>query len=81
MVANIDDTIRSLNRHIAILEAKTLYLIISSSSSSPNDNGDRELGADSPYRREIKAIEDEMVYTWRRKLNFERLRQMGATKY
>jgi hypothetical protein len=25
MVANIDDAIRSLNRHIAILEAKILY--------------------------------------------------------
>jgi 2-hydroxy-6-oxonona-2,4-dienedioate hydrolase len=80
-----------LNRHIAILEAKLLFLIRSSLSSHGNhirdnnndDDDEHDLIADFPYevRRKINNIEEEIAYALRRKRNFESLRQMGATRY
>jgi pimeloyl-ACP methyl ester carboxylesterase len=90
MVANIDDAIRSLNRHIAILEAKLVFLIRSSLYSDGNhihydDNGydDHISFLDIPYevRRKMCSIEEEIAYATRRKRNFEILRQMSATRY
>src|SRR5918992_5907442 len=90
MVANIDDAIRSLNRHIAILEAKLVFLIRSSLYSDGNhihydDDGhdDHISFLDIPYevRRKMCSIEEEIAYATRRKRNFEILRQMGATRY
>jgi len=90
MVANIDDAIRSLNRHIAILEAKLLFLSRSSLYSDGNhihdDNNDDDVHysfLDIPYevRRKMCSIEEEIAYATRRKRNFEILRQMSATQY
>lgn len=82
-----------MDRHIDRLQAKILYLLIRASSSSlpppPRDDEDNNIdNIDLPpppdlsyeVRRQINAIEQEIVFAMRQKLNFERLRQIGGTR-
>lgn len=90
MVANIDEAIRSLNRHIAILEAKLLFLIRSSLYPDgyhihyDNDGNDDHISfLDIPCEvsRKIYCFQEQIAYATRQKQKFEILRQMSATRY
>lgn len=80
-----------MDRHIDRLQAKILYLLIRASSSPPppalrnySNEGDIDLppppDLSHEVRRQINAIEEEIIFAMRKKLNFERLRQMGSTR-